>query len=294
MTHFLKLIAISICVSACREAAEKQQISDSTNASERRQSGVRDTNVERLEEALLRSHRLGSDELCAHIDQLLKDDEVATLHLLGKMTSEVNYDAIGYALLEHFKNEERLAEGLDAFEILSENITLTAPLLEHFASAYWNQEPEKTLTWLLDHGEMEGIESALHLIGIRSGGSDSREEYLAKTLNSDLSEKARSSYLHGVIREWMIIDFEAAFKFMSHLSGSKIADETVYHMAGKAAVHDSRAAMEWAESISDEGLRQSAVQEVTAVWKKEQPRDFRNWQEVTKSSPPSEQEENEK
>lgn len=229
---------------------------------------------------LVKADQLGPDALSAYFRKALEEDEDRSLLLLRDLTADINYDALGYALLCHYKERGQLKEGLEAFKVFSDNETLATPLLEHFAAAYWEKEPEKTLDWLIENGEISGIENAIHLIGIRSGGSDVRLRHLDEVLGSNLSEDARSAFLHGAIKEWMMSDFESAFTYVNGLPADEVIDQTIYHMVGKAAKHNVQAAMAWAQSITDEGLRISAVQEVADRWREDAPLEYQKWAEA--------------
>ncbi len=229
-------------------------------------------------EALFESSLLGDEALKNHARRLLAEDETKALELFGKLTADLNYDAIGDVLVEHFVDSGRTEDGLNGFELLDPNPDLAVPLLARFLLPYWKESPEKAFSYLEKWPEFNGIEESSWQIGQEIGkNGDFEPEKHAEILNGSYSEDVRSNYFEGLAKTWLEKDYKEAFEYFSQLEYSPVLDAALYEMVETSAPHDPAASMAWAETLTDEGLRKSAMEGIVNIWKKTDLEGYNEW-----------------
>lgn len=220
----------------------------------------------------------GNDAIKAFVSSLLKKSEQEGLEFLAELEAELDYEAIGQAIYDHFILDGRYLDGLAAFGTLDRNVTLVSPLLHSFVSEYYRNEPQAALVWVAENSNLNGIEVAAYSLGELSAGIQEPAGEIHSMLNAELPLEIRTCYLNGAMESWMEEDLDEAFEFFStaDLPGFYY-DETIYLMAGKAAGVDPLGAMAWAETIINEQLRYSALSEVSSSWISMAPTEFQQW-----------------
>lgn len=265
-----------------RAASRANRLSGDSSESKASRRRASSTSIEAasidIHEELMNVYQDGPDRLYERIQELIVEDEELLLYSLASLELDLNYETIGSALLDHYKENNLLSSGLDAFDIIEANPTLAAPLLHFFVAESWEENPEETFAWALEHGDYEGIHEGMYVLGRRQGESNSPSEKIPAVLESDLSIEVQAVFLDGVISEWINQDMDSALSYMLEVPPSPLIDRAIYSSLDKLAVLDPSAAMTWAEHIVDIDLSTSAVEEVSAMWERLDIVSFKEWQ----------------
>ncbi len=228
-------------------------------------------------EAIFASSLNGDEALGQHVLQLLEQDKEKALEILSTLTAELNYQVVGDTLLSFFEKNGGLEKGLEAFHILDPNADITAPLLKRFLTPVWKESPEVAMKFINDFPELNGIEVAAMSIGSEVGRSDDPTKDFQTVLQGDLPDEVRSSYLASLSGEWVKKDFDGAFEYFSKLENTPILADAIYEIIGTSSAIDPQSSMEWALSIKDEGLRESAIQDVEQIWAEQDEAGYQEW-----------------
>ncbi|MDG1240982.1 MAG: hypothetical protein P8R37_03835 [Opitutae bacterium] len=81
----------------------------------------------------------------------------------------------------------------------------------------------------------------------------------------------------AITRAWTRYDLTASSEWLNSLPASPELDRAVATYTYRAAQEDPASAMSWAESITNASMRKRMMQQVSANWKKDDPKSFTNY-----------------
>lgn len=236
-------------------------------------------------EALFASHLQGNEALLKHALDLLEKDPDHALEVFSTLTAEMDYSVIGDALLSFYQENGGLVKGLESFHILDKNPTLAAPLLKEFITPIWKENPDVALTFLDQFPDLNGAESAAMNVAKEIGQSENPTRDFKTVLEGNLSDEVRSSYFASLAEQWIQKDFDGAFQYFSELESSPVFDGAIYELIGRSATVDPQSSIEWAQSMTDEGLKQSAIAEIESAWKEQDQAGYDDWKSTQTEQP---------
>ncbi len=216
--------------------------------------------------AFLKANQQGHVALRQFALQALQKDEIGSLELFAKLQNGINYEILGAAIQEHFSEDSRLGELLEAFPLLNENPTLATPLLAQITSEYYQQKPKAVLQWIQENHQLNGIPNALQELGQMVGKNENPAAELHEILSIGFRPEERARILTGALSEWVHRDMEASFNFLKQNRFTSEYDEAVYNMAATAADYDPETAMLWINDLKKPEFRLSGMYEVSRRW----------------------------
>jgi len=130
-----------------------------------------------------------------------------------------------------------------------------------------------------NHPEAPGVTSAAASVGRAMADRDDRDESFDLIWSSQLPEAIRTNMLDGFASNWVLRDFDGAFQKLSSMDTDPLLDRTVYNLTSVASRVNAADTMPWAESISDAGLRRSAILETAKKWSDLDAESYSQWKE---------------
>lgn len=92
-----------------------------------------------------------------------------------------------------------------------------------------------------------------------------------------LNPSERSSVVSGVVQSWARVNVEAAAAWLASKPASPDLDAATAQLSRELVGVDPVAAMEWAQTITDENQRKSALYRNAERWKRNDPQTARSW-----------------
>ena len=234
--------------------------------------------MERPEARLAAADQLGEEELRGEVRELLEADVERGLYEIGILEKKLNYDVIGEEVYAFLSEHYSAAEALELFSRVDDNASVAAPFLHKFITDLATEDTAAAVDWLVEHDEANGVELAAAALG----GQLVAE--LGAGPDLDLGSavpSVQSAFYAGVAQALIDTDFEKAYDYFSNQEPSPAMNEAFYTLAVQGAEHDPEAAMSWATTLTDEGLRQSSVLAIARQWRAEGEAAYLNWKETS-------------
>jgi len=209
---------------------------------------------------------------------MLSENEEEGIAFLADLEINIDYETIGLALLEHFGEDGIDFHDLTMFKKLDKNLTLTTPLLEKFLAAYYKEDADKAIQWIIDNPQVNGSESTAYELGVLSSKKQNPAGEIQLMLEADVRHEVKSNFLTGAMIHWVEQDIEDTFKFILDANlPAYYYDDTIYEMTTAAAAIEPDSAIHWADSLVDESYKKAAYSEVAAQWIKKDRDAFKVW-----------------
>jgi len=212
----------------------------------------------------------------------LESDENRAYHFLVEAEGVSNYvwinEVLRDFLLQEF-TEERLEK---AMSFLDARPDIGTPLLGMIVKAWAIDEPVRAYDWLCAKSTLSGVSNAAALAGAEIGKIENPGEILSRIESNNPPAEVVSPFIRGLIESWAARanNPEDAGEWLNNIfPPQEIVDEAVYSYVNQARDNNLQAAMSWAESIQDKGLRRSAVLETANYWNRKDPEGYRLWKQ---------------
>lgn len=220
----------------------------------------------RINERLKELEGLSGEAFLSALREGLQSDQPLEMAVLGKWRGDLDVEPLLTLLLDHFWHHS-WEDALAQFSLIEPNQLLADRLLGHLLEAVSLDDPEKARQWLLANQDVEGGPQGAFILGKAFASSGSISENFSLINETDASENLRRNLIQGYLEQWVQKDFNATFEFVSQLPADPILDEAIYRLTTRAARIDPKQSIPWAESITDSGLRRSALLEVADAWR---------------------------
>jgi hypothetical protein len=133
-------------------------------------------------------------------------------------------------------------------------------------------DPASAATYLQSLGD--GASTSMKTALIQEWAKNDPAAAAAWLSNLPTDDQAYARATADITREWTRYDLTASSEWLNSLPASPELDRAVATYTFRAAQEDPPAAMSWAESISNEKIRDRMIQQVAASWKSDDPEGF--------------------
>ncbi len=294
--YFPCLVVILFCTTSCKKASRYEEDSANeirqelnVNSQSENFSAATDSKTLRNEAEFLELKNDLSSELQkqdlnqTRLEELLKlfleNDEMSAYRFLVQADGVVSYTLVNQVLSEHLLNQKNVEALHSAIQVLDKRPDIGTPLLGMVTKVWAKENAAEAYEWLCQHTDFSGTSNAALEIGSQVGLLDDPVGLLTSIESRDPPLQVVSPFIRGVIESWAANarSPEEAGQWLNIFPPQEVVDEAVYSYVNQARQNDPKAAMSWAESISDEGLRRSAMLETASFWEKRDPESYDRW-----------------
>ena len=277
---YILLFLTAILLLSCEKSGELKSFTESERKTVPKPRSSDENQLDdrtRTSTRLVSANRLGGEALRSEVRALLSGDLKKGLYELSNIEANVDYETIGDEVFTFLTEQFDPQEALVYFSKVTGNASLSSPTLHRFVTALAETDRDAAFEWLDANLEANGVELAASRLGALDAENATQSGFIDLTTTP---EQFRSEYLKGIataVDESMLAE---AFVLFSEFPSSLDTDDAFYTLAIRGAEHDPAAAMDWATTLNDSGLRQSSIVEIAKVWSADSPEEYQQWRSL--------------